>query len=404
MATIGAKTGQVRMLGGMSGFALAAPPPRILVMSASVGAGHMIAAEAVVAALSQVAPEAHVELVDILQLTNRFFRGFYGAFYLDLVNRAPQVYGYFYDMLDRPSRSGRNRGDRLRLFLEKLNLRPFIRFICAQPWDLVINTHFLPAEIIAYLRKSKRLDVPQVTATTDFNTHRMWVNQPCDRYFTATAEGAIYLQSWGVPAADTTVTGIPVHPVFSKPKDRADLLARHGLSGDRPVILQLAGGFGVGPIEQLYRALLKVDMPLDLVVICGRNEKLKHQLEAIDDIGSHRRKIVGYTKQMDEFMAVADLVISKPGGLTTAETLARGAVMVVVNPIPGQESRNSDFLLEAGAAIKVNNIATLAYKVTELLRAPQRLAQLRANVRRVARPRAVFDIVEQSLVYLKMKR
>src|SRR2546430_6200556 len=110
---------------------------------------------------------------------------------------------------------------------------------------------------------------------------------------------------------------------------------------------------------------------------------------------------MGFTDKMDELMAVADLVVSKPGGLTTSEALARGAIMAVVNPIPGQESRNSDFLLENGAAIKINNLATLAYKVTALLRDPERLAQLQANVRRIARPRAAFDVVERSLALLR---
>ena len=112
-------------------------------------------------------------------------------------------------------------------------------------------------------------------------------------------------------------------------------------------------------------------------------------------------KIFGFTDKIDELMTAADLVLSKPGGLTTSETLARGAAMVIVNPIPGQETRNSDFLLESGAAIKVNNIATLAHKVTALLRDPERLAQLKANARRVGRPRAAFDVVERSLALIK---
>jgi processive 1,2-diacylglycerol beta-glucosyltransferase len=371
--------------------------PRVLILSASVGAGHLRAAEAVEAALRQTVPDAHVKNVDVLDLTNRVFRRLYGKFYLDLVNKAPHVLGYFYDMLDRPSKSGRNRGDRFRLLLEKLNLRPFIRFLQSEPWDLVINTHFLPAEIIASLRKKKKLFVPQVTATTDFETHRLWVNQPCDRYFTATAEGAMYLQSWGVPSQDIVPTGIPVHPVFSEPKDRAALLAKHGLAGDRPILLQLAGGFGVGPIERIFRELLAVDLPLEIVAVSGRNEKLKQQLQKIPSPARHRVRVLGFTKEIDELMAVADLVVSKPGGLTTSETLARGAVMVIVNPIPGQESRNSDFLLESGAAIKANNIATLGHKVAALLREPGRLAQLRANVRRIARPRAAFDVVAKAL-------
>src|SRR5438105_2176955 len=184
--------------------------PRILILSASVGAGHLRAAEAVELALRQTVPDAVVKNVDVLEMTNRVFRQLYGRFYLDLVNKAPHVLGYFYDMLDRPSRSGKNRGDRFRLLLEKLNLKPFLKFLRAEPWDLVINTHFLPAEIIASLRKQGEIDVPQVTATTDFETHRLWVNQPCERYFTATEEGAQYLQAWGVPSGATVATGIPI--------------------------------------------------------------------------------------------------------------------------------------------------------------------------------------------------
>jgi len=124
-------------------------------------------------------------------------------------------------------------------------------------------------------------------------------------------------------------------------------------------------------------------------------------LEAIEVPGRHRAKVYGFTDKIDELMAVADLVVSKPGGLTTSEALARGAAMVVVNPIPGQESRNSDFLLENGAAIKANNLATLDHKLTVLLRSPERLAQLKANARRLGRPRAAFDVVERSLALLQ---
>ena len=174
--------------------------PRILVLSASVGAGHLRAAQAVELALRQTVPQADVRNVDVLELTNAAFRRLYGKAYLDLVNKAPHVLGYFYDLHRSAEPSGKNRGDRFRLLLEKLNLRPFIRLLQDEPWDLVINTHFLPAEIIASLRKKEELDLPQVTATTDFETHRLWVNQPCDHYFTATEEGAQYLHHWGVPA------------------------------------------------------------------------------------------------------------------------------------------------------------------------------------------------------------
>src|SRR3954451_9901300 len=174
-------------------------PPRILVMSASVGAGHMRAAQAVELALRQTVPTATVKNLDILSMTNAAFRRLYGKAYLDLVNKAPHVLGYFYDMLDRPSRTGRNRGDHLRLAIQKLNLQPFIQFLQEGPWDLFINTHFLPAEIIASLRQNGKIEVPQVTATTDFETHRLWMNQPCERDCTATEEVERNLRSWGEP-------------------------------------------------------------------------------------------------------------------------------------------------------------------------------------------------------------
>src|SRR5260370_19386768 len=276
--------------------------PLLLVLAASVGAGHLRAAEAVELALRQVVPQATVKNLDVLTLTNAAFRRVYGKAYLDLVNKVPHVLGYFYDLMDQPSRSGRHRADRLRLAVEKLNLRSFIRFLEEEPWDLIINTHFLPAEIIASLRMQERLSVPQVTVTTDFETHRLWMNQPCDHYFTATQEGALYLESWGVPRDHISVTGIPVHPAFSKPKERAACLARQGLTGTRPVILQLSGGFGVGPIEKLYRALLAVEEPLEIMVVTGRNETVRAHLEAVDVPNRHRPNLYGFTDQIDELI------------------------------------------------------------------------------------------------------
>ncbi|MEI7683481.1 MAG: glycosyltransferase [Planctomycetota bacterium] len=372
---------------------------KILVLSAAVGAGHMRAAEAVDLALRQAHPDFHVVNLDVLTMTNALFRRIYGRFYLDLVNKAPHVLGYFYDLMDTPSKLNKQ-SDQLRLILEKLNLKAFETFLKSEPWDLVINTHFLPAEILGALRKKKSLDIPQVTVTTDFETHRLWVNPPCERYFTATEEGARYLQHWGVPADKTEATGIPIHPVFATKKDHGECLKKHGIVGDRPILVQLAGGFGVGPIEKITEALLAVETPIDLIVVAGKNEKVRERLSKLPTPAQQRLKVIGFTKEIDELMNVADLVVSKPGGLTTSETLARGAIMVIVNPIPGQESRNSDYLLENGAAIKANNIGTLAFKVTQLLEDKPRMDLLRKNVKRIARPKAAFDVVEKSLAVL----
>jgi processive 1,2-diacylglycerol beta-glucosyltransferase len=369
---------------------------RILVLSASVGAGHLRAAEAVEAAIRQLAPDAVVKNIDVLDLTNAAFRRLYSRTYLDLVNKAPQVLGYVYDLLDQPP-SAQRKADRLRLLVERLNLRRFSRLLRSENWDVIVNAHFLPAEIIAALRRNGDIATPQLTVTTDFETHRLWVNQPCEHYFTATEEGAAYLEHWGVPRGQITATGIPVHPVFSQTKDRRQCRAQLGLEDARPMILQLAGGFGLGPVEKLFQGLLSIAKPLAVVVASGRNEELQRRLEQIEVPPRHHVRILGFTTQMDELMAAADVVLSKPGGLTTSEALASGAALMIANPIPGQEARNSDFLLENGAAIKMNNTATLSYKLMKLLDDPARLTAMRANARRLGRPQAAFDVARFAL-------
>jgi processive 1,2-diacylglycerol beta-glucosyltransferase len=377
-------------------------PPRILILSASVGAGHVRAAEAVELAVRAAAPDAVVPNLDVLEMTNPAFRRLYVRGYLGVMNRAPYVHGFLYDLFDRPARVPLTRSDRVRLAVERLNLRRFVRFLQAAPCDLIINTHFLPAEIVASLRRQGKIDTPQVIVTTDFDTHRMWVHRPCEHYFTATEEGAHYLRYWGVPAGDVTVTGVPIHPAFGVPKDGKECAKKHGLSTDRPVVLQMAGGMGVvGPIEQMYAALLQTTRPIELVAAVGRNAPLRARLEKIAPPPRHRARVLPFTTEIDEYMAAADLVVSKPGGLTVAEALARGAVLVMVQPVPGQESRNSDYLLENGAAVKANNLPQLVYKVGALLADPERLARLRANGGRIARPNAAADVAARALAFVK---
>jgi processive 1,2-diacylglycerol beta-glucosyltransferase len=373
-------------------------PKRILVLSASVGAGHLRAAQAVELALRELDPASTVENHDILQFTNAAFRRVYAQFYLDLVNKAPHVLGYFYDLLDKPVKP-RQLSEQVRRLIQDFNLRKFVTFLNAQPWDLVVNTHFLPAEIIAALRRKKKLALPQFTVCTDFDTHRLWVNQPCDRYFTATEEGAVNLTRWGIPAEDIVTTGIPIHPAFTRLPSQIEARRKHGITGDRPVILQLAGGFGVGPIEELFDAVLACQVPLELVIVTGRNEKLRQKLAKRTKHAKHRVHVLGFTTEMHELLVASDLVMTKPGGLTTSEALATGTAMLIVNPIPGQESRNSDFLLEHGAGVKINNLATLTYKLEKLLNDPQRLAGLRAQAKALGKADAALVVARQVLDY-----
>jgi processive 1,2-diacylglycerol beta-glucosyltransferase len=361
----------------------------------------MRAAEAIELAARQLYPQSLVRNVDVLTLATVPFRRCYGEMYLDFVNKAPQVLGFFYRLMDDFHPVGPPTSwDRLRVSLETMSLRRFLPLLHAEPWDIIINTHFLSGEIIASLRRQQKLAVPQVMVTTDFETHHVWITEPCEHYFTATEEAALYLEKQGISPLSTSVVGIPIHPNFAQPRDRAVCLRRHGLKGDRPVVLQLSGGDGVGRIEELHRALLEVEEPMELVVVTAHNTAARKRLEAMPRPRRHRVRILGYTTQMDELMTAADLVVSKPGGLTTSEALACSTPLVVVDPVPGQEERNSDFLLEGGAGVKVNHMATLPFKVTALLRDPDRLAWMQSQARNLARPYAAFEVVQRSLKLL----
>jgi processive 1,2-diacylglycerol beta-glucosyltransferase len=376
--------------------------PRILILYASVGGGHGRAAQAVELALRELCPLSQTTSVDVLDLANPLFRRVYGRGYFDLIAAAPHLIGYLYDRLDMPLRRWERTFDRIRLGAQGMNLRQLVHLLTRQPWDLAINTHLLPAECIANLRRAGRIHFPQVTVTTDFDTHRLWFNPPCEHYFTATEEGRNNLAAWGISLEQISATGIPIHPAFSRPVDPSECKRRLGLCDDLPVVLQMSGGVGFGPIAKIHRELLEVSRPLQLLVVTGRNSEARRKLEMIPCPDRHRRIVFGFTDRMDELMSATDIVVSKPGGLTTSESLASSCAMIVVDPIPGQETRNSDYLLENGAAIKVNNLASLGHKLTLLLTEPGRLHTMQSAARNLSRPGAAFDIARHCLNLLQI--
>jgi processive 1,2-diacylglycerol beta-glucosyltransferase len=371
---------------------------KVLLLSASAGAGHVRAAEAIEKAFNQ-APDAdsrEVRHIDVLNYTNKLFRHLYSKAYIDLVNKMPEVPGWFYDKLDKPWKN-----ERRRLALDKLNTRPFVKMLREYHPDLIVCTHFLPAEIVSWLKAKERLASRQVIIVTDFDVHAMWLVHHYERYFVAIDEARAYLEALSIPAEKITVSGIPIDPVFAIKKDKQEMRAKHGLAPDRTTILLSAGGFGVGSIDALVHALLPLQQRAQIVAICGRNDELKKRLTRLAARAKPDANVLlkpfGYTKEMDELMTASDLVLGKPGGLTTSEALAKGLVLVIVNPIPGQEERNSDHLLEGAVAIRCNNLPTLSYKLDRLLSDPDRFKAMQSNSRRMGRPNAAKEIVSQCL-------
>ena len=367
---------------------------KVLLLSASAGAGHIRAAQALEKAFNQLEPTLEVRHLDVLDYTNKLFRHLYSKAYIELVNKMPEVPGWMYDKLDKPWKN-----ERRRLALDKLNTRPLVRLLRSYQPDFIVCTHFLPAEIVSWLRAKERLASRQAIVVTDFDVHAMWLVHHYEQYFVAIDEARVYLEALGIPVSKITVTGIPIDPVFAKKKNKLDMRQKHGLDNERITILLSAGGFGVGSVEPLIASLKAIEHKVQVVAICGRNEELRKRLlksgNSLAAGGNLLIHPVGYTQEMDEYMSASDIVLGKPGGLTTSEALAKGLAFVVVNPIPGQEERNSDHLLEAGVAIRCNNLLTLSYKLNHLLADSSRLARMQTASRKLGRPDAASDIARR---------
>ncbi len=369
---------------------------KVLILSASAGAGHIRAAQAVEKAFLQLNAAREVRNIDTLEYTSKLFQKLYSQAYIELVNKAPDVLGWLYDQLDKPWQN-----ERRRLAFDKLNTKPFVKMLRQYQPEITVCTHFLPAEIISWLRAKNRLDTRQAIVITDFDVHAMWLCHHYEHYFVALDETAVHLRQLGIPSDKITVSGIAIDPVFAEFKDSRALRLKYGLDPSLPTILLSAGGFGVGPVEQVMQSLAKMSTKVQVVAVCGRNEDLKNRiLDFSTGLGPDcnvRIIPIGYTTDMDEYMSASDLMLGKPGGLTASEALAKALPLVIINPIRGQEERNADHLLEEGVAIRCNNLPALAYKIDKLLNDPARLNSMRANAKRLGRPRSACEIVEKLL-------
>lgn len=370
------------------------PIRHILILSVSAGAGHIRAAEALVAAAAQAHPDVKVTHADLMTLMPAPFKRLYTKSFLKIVERAPALWGYLYDKSDKP---GTSLMHRMRRTFEHMNLRRFKRFLMETNPDCVICTHFLPAEILSRHKAKGGFDKPLYVQVTDFDIHSMWIHDHVDGYFAASDEVATRMKSKGIPGDRIRVTGIPIMPVFSTPLDRDTCAAELGLDPRKTTFLMMSGGAGLGGTEKLAERLLASGGDFQLVVLAGRNEALLKDLRDIEIRHPGRIHPMGFTRTIERIMACSDMAITKPGGLTTSECLAMGLPMLVVSPIPGQEERNADFLLEQGVALKAIDAGGMLYRVASVSKDPARLIPMRERMRAIARPRAAFAVLEHIL-------
>jgi len=368
---------------------------RVAIFSVSAGAGHVRAAQAVEAAAAAWFPDVEATHVDVLSLVSRAFRKTYADGYLQVVGRGPALWGYLYTRTDRVATE--STVNRLRETIERLNTRRFAAKLRELDPDVVICTHFLPAQLLSRMIRKGTFDKPVWVQVTDFDFHASWIHERMTGYLAADDGIGRRMAERGIAADQIHVTGIPVMPVFGEAWSREACAGELGLDPARPTVLLLAGSAGVTAIGALVDRLLPLDERLQIVAVTGRNTALLEDLRRRARTASGRLFPVGFTTTIERIMACADVAVTKPGGLTTAECLAMGLPMIVVSPIPGQEERNAEFLVANGAGLRAGSADELATHVAGLLAEPARLASLAASARRLGRPAAARRVLETVL-------
>jgi processive 1,2-diacylglycerol beta-glucosyltransferase len=366
---------------------------RVLILHASVGAGHHRAAEALAAAFAQRMP-GQIEVADVLDYANPLFRRAYVQSYVQLTDKLPALWGYVYAHTDRDLfrfTSG------LRTYIDRVWVRGLRKLLQRYAPRVIVCTHFLPVEILSQRKGRAHLQQPLYCVLTDYAAHAFWSYRHVDRYFVATEDTRTQLIERGIASNIVQVTGIPVSPALAQPKSQQELRPHWLVRTDEPLIVLFGGGLDAGRVRTIVKGMLNSSLSGTLVVVAGRNASLLAELNDLKGRPGLELQKLGMINKVDDLIVAADLVVTKAGGLIVSEVLARGRPMVIFDPIPGQEESNTDYLVGTGAAVTIRLPQHVPFAVEQLLHDRERLTAMSHAAHAIGRPRAALDIAEQVL-------
>lgn len=374
---------------------------KVLIMSASTGGGHNRAARAIKEELESRTIDnmsIECEIVDSLKLVNNTMDKVISRGYEKSALYTPKAYGSVYRFSETTIAS---KNEFKTNPLTSLMARKFKHLLNESTPDLIIGTHPFPMIALSTLKKnnnihslsrsesfykSTKVDIPpMISVLTDYTTHSTWIQNEIDYYIVGHEYVKELLVYEGVDSEKVKAFGIPVEKSFLSHRDRETVLTELGLSPEKLTVLLMGGSFGAGNIKETLEDLIAIDRDFQILVITGRNEHLKDKLSKMLDSTIHNKNIclLGYTNKMNDILASIDVLISKPGGLTTTEALLNDVPMIVPYFIPGQEEENLDFLTNCGAALRTTKKYSLSVLLKVLIDDPSRLDNLRKNIKSI---------------------
>lgn len=357
---------------------------KILIVYATAGAGHRKAAEAVYCGLQSVKEAGTVVLMDVLDMTSPFYKQLYSQTYTFLITSVPWLWKIIYFFLDVPALQPLV--IIARRFFNSLNAARFHRYLKEQQFDWIISTHFFSNEVVAHLKQRGEIASRLVGIITDYDVHRIWLTEGIDTYVVASEWTGQRLEQLGVSPSRISPLGIPVDPKFLVPKDRMKLRQKLGLRKDVFTVLVVTGSFGIGPMEEVADAL----PDFQVMIVCGHNKNLYHKLSAKK---KELVKVFSLVDNMEELMVAADVLITKPGGLSITEALVTGIPLAFFSVIPGQEENNVKVLRQNGIGLSGWSVAELPELLRRYQNSPDEYQKARERIRIFAKPSAVKEII-----------
>ncbi len=371
---------------------------RVLILHASIGLGHLRAATALESAFQQRQVE-QVWVEDFFEAGLPLFGKLYAGSYTEVSEKLPELWSYYYERVDQ---GDSQIGKRFSELVVRLGIFGLDKFVRRYNPDVIVCTHFLPLDILLSLKRQGKLNLPIYCVVTDYTGHILWAYSRVDGYFVGSDETARLLAQRGVPESLITVTGIPVDPEIAQSKDPAQIRQAHQIT-DGPVITLIGSGLNPKTVRQMVTGLLEREIHGTLLVVAGRNKNLQEQLTDLQSSSTLKLRMVGFIDYLDDLSAISALVVTKAGGLIISELMARQTPLLIVDPVPGQEEWNADYVVATGAGVQVRLTEMVPVVVENLLNTPAYLEALRAGAGRAGQPHAALDVADAILARVATK-
>lgn len=366
---------------------------KILIFYASYGGGHLSAAKSVESVINELYPNIETKLIDCMKYVNKGVEKITTAAYRGMAKKAPWAWGKIYNASQKGVMAHISTKSNAIMAIKLLKL------LREEKPDMVISAHPFSSQMCAYLKRKEKVNFPLATIMTDFAPHDQWLvgHENTEYFFVAHDKMKQYLISKGISQEKVYALGIPINSRFTKEYNKADILKEFNLKNNKKTVL-FFGGWNSGSAQirtlKIFEAIANFSNNYQVIAISAKNKKLQEGYEQIvKQYNLSNVTILDYTTKVPELMSVANLVVAKPGGLTTSESLGMNLPMIIINPIAGQEEENAEFLEQKGIGVWIKKTDNIKEKIENLLSNEDKLLKMKECTKILANKYSTYDIV-----------